>query len=62
MNRLKGHVGNTIWQRRDEPPEDWNNPLPQWMQENFKDSYLEKIKKKDAQEVSDMLNKYCVIM
>ncbi|KAF7417811.1 hypothetical protein HZH68_000464 [Vespula germanica] len=62
MNRLKGHFGNTIWKKRDKPPENWNSPLPEWMQENYKNSYLEKMKTKEAQEKSEMIDKYCVIM
>ncbi|XP_043677143.1 UPF0545 protein C22orf39 homolog [Vespula pensylvanica] len=62
MNRLKGHFGNTIWKKRDKPPENWNSPLPEWMQENYKNSYLEKMKTKEAQETSEMIDKYCVIM
>ncbi|XP_047358582.1 UPF0545 protein C22orf39 homolog [Vespa velutina] len=62
LNRLKGHFGNRIWKKRDKPPEDWNSPLPEWMQENFKNSYLEKMKNKEAQEALEKLDKYCVIM
>ncbi|KAI4490891.1 hypothetical protein M0804_003835 [Polistes exclamans] len=62
INRLKGHIGNKVWERRDKPPEDWNSPLPEWMEEKFKDSYLEKMKNKEVQKKIESINKYCVIM
>lgn len=27
--RLRGHVANTVWERRESPPDDWNKPLPE---------------------------------
>ncbi|XP_049951517.1 UPF0545 protein C22orf39 homolog [Schistocerca serialis cubense] len=38
--RLKAHIDNDIWEKRDAPPEDWNKPLPEWMQNEYKDTYL----------------------
>ena len=26
--RLQGHFANDVWEKRTEPPEDWNKPLP----------------------------------
>ena len=51
--RLRGHYNNDVWQRRDKPPEDWNAPLPDWLEERAKVSYLriasEKLKKEKEQ-------------
>lgn len=38
--RLKPHYGNTVWEKRKSPPEDWNKQLPKFMLERQKDSYL----------------------
>ncbi|XP_053972110.1 uncharacterized protein LOC128872942 [Hylaeus volcanicus] len=40
LERLKGHYLNNVWTRRDKPPENWNAPLPQWMQDKFEHSFL----------------------
>lgn len=29
--RLAGHLKNDVWERRPNPPENWNAPLPEWM-------------------------------
>lgn len=64
--RLKAHYENDIWEVRKEPPKDWNNPLPEWMQKRDENTYLA-IK---AQELKDSTNNhnyfpnrtYCSIM
>ena len=40
--RLEGHYGNNVWEKRDDPPstEEWNKPLPGYMIERQKQSYL----------------------
>lgn len=30
---------NDVWKLRKEPPSDWNAPLPDWAEENLKESY-----------------------
>ncbi|KAJ8679423.1 hypothetical protein QAD02_015210 [Eretmocerus hayati] len=46
FERLKGHFRNDVWKRRDKPPENWNAPLPDWMEERNKNTYLQ-IKARD---------------
>lgn len=38
--RLKPHINNTVWEKRDSPPPDWNKPLPDYLLERQKNSYL----------------------
>ena len=33
LARLKDHYGNTVWTKREKPPEDWNAPLPKYLEE-----------------------------
>lgn len=39
--RLKPYRENDIWTKRDGPPEDWSKPLPEFMIERNRNSYLE---------------------
>lgn len=39
--RLKAHYANDIWTKRENPPEDWVKPLPAFMEERNKNTYLE---------------------
>ena len=38
VERLKGHVNNDVWERRTEPPSDWNKPLPKELAEKAEKS------------------------
>ncbi|KAG7208981.1 hypothetical protein KM043_015149 [Ampulex compressa] len=38
--RITAHLKNNVWERREHPPEDWNKPLPEWMQEREKGTLL----------------------
>ncbi|KAL0129274.1 hypothetical protein PUN28_004165 [Cardiocondyla obscurior] len=38
--RLHAHYQNDVWEKREKPPENWNAPLPEWMQKEFQNSYL----------------------
>lgn len=38
--RLKAHYDNDIWTKREQPPSDWNKPLPEFLAERSKTSYL----------------------
>lgn len=38
--RLAPHYNNTVWKKREVPPKDWNKPLPEWMEERNKNSFL----------------------
>lgn len=39
--RMKAHYANDVWQKREQPPDDWARPLPEFMQERNKNTYLE---------------------
>lgn len=39
--RMKSHYDNDTWTKRDEPPKDWSKPLPEFMNERNKNSYLD---------------------
>lgn len=39
--RLAASARNDIWTYRDSPPAHWNTPLPEWFQEQNKNTYLE---------------------
>ncbi|XP_042224362.1 UPF0545 protein C22orf39 homolog isoform X2 [Homarus americanus] len=38
--RLIGHYTNTTWEKRESPPDDWNKPLPEYLQKNDAVSFL----------------------
>ncbi|XP_031631321.1 UPF0545 protein C22orf39 homolog [Contarinia nasturtii] len=38
--RLKAHYDNDVWTKREHPPSDWNKPLPAFLAERSKYSYL----------------------
>lgn len=63
LRRLRAHYENDVWQRRDKPPENWNAPLPKWLDEKNKNSYLkcitEKLKETTGKEVQ---KSSCTIM
>lgn len=40
-DRLAPHYCNDVWKNREHPPEEWNKPLPQKMQEEYKGTYLD---------------------
>ncbi|XP_008548060.1 uncharacterized protein LOC103571624 [Microplitis demolitor] len=40
LERLKSHVANDTWTRRTKPPEDWNEPLPEWMVKKNEGTFL----------------------
>ena len=54
--RLEGHYGNNVWEKRDEPPakEDWNKPLPEYMLDRQRQSYLSLYAKSQAEESEEM--------
>lgn len=54
LTRLQAHYGNTVWTKRSEPPEQWNAPLPAWLEEKNKNTYLElKSKELRGEKVDD---------
>ncbi|KAJ8967112.1 hypothetical protein NQ314_003085 [Rhamnusium bicolor] len=38
--RLLPHYTNNIWKKRKSPPEDWNKPLPEYLQKEYEHTYL----------------------
>lgn len=60
--RLKPHYENSVWENRSEPPVDWNSPLPVWMEERNKGTYLS-LRAQEMKEGknSDELRTFCVI-
>lgn len=38
--RLLAHYNNDVWEKRKEPPKDWNKPLPEELQKDYENSYL----------------------
>lgn len=38
--RMKAHTDNTTWTKRDKPPNDWNAPLPDWMEKRNENTFL----------------------
>lgn len=54
LERLKAHYGNTVWTKRTSPPEEWNAPLPAWLEERSKGTYLDlKAKELRGEKVDD---------
>lgn len=47
--RLKAHYDNDIWTKREAPPDDWARPLPEFMIERNKNTYLD-LKNKEYKE------------
>ncbi|XP_076755126.1 synaptic plasticity regulator PANTS [Xylocopa sonorina] len=63
FKRLSGHYCNDVWQKRDKPPEDWNAPLPAWLQEKNKNSYFRCVSEQLKNEQSKPeAQKSCTIM
>ena len=53
--RLKAHYENDIWKERKQPPKDWNDPLPEWIQKRDENTYLA-VKAKELREAHDSHN------
>lgn len=65
LKRLKDHYGNTVWTKRTEPPTSWNAPLPEWLEERNKNTYLElKSKEMNDQKLNptEAEKSFCSIM
>uniref|UniRef100_A0A146L688 Synaptic plasticity regulator PANTS n=1 Tax=Lygus hesperus TaxID=30085 RepID=A0A146L688_LYGHE len=58
--RLGAHKANDVWEPRENPPEDWNAPLPAWMEERIQASYLA-MKAEEAKEGKLKNDSFCVI-
>jgi hypothetical protein len=63
MERLTPHYQNNVWERRKKPPENWNAPLPEWMQKEFENSYLHiRNQEMKMNKENSVLNTKCTIM
>ncbi|KAG5322425.1 CV039 protein, partial [Pseudoatta argentina] len=62
-NRLHAHYQNDVWEKRKKPPENWNTPLPEWMQKEFENSYLH-IRSKEIKQGAEVspLDTKCTIL
>jgi len=63
IQRLRSHLQNDVWEKREKPPENWNDPLPEWMQKEFENSYLH-IRNKEMKEGTEVsfLDTRCTIL
>ncbi|XP_022227752.2 UPF0545 protein C22orf39 homolog [Drosophila obscura] len=64
QTRLRAHYANNIWEKRKQPPADWAKPLPEWLEERNKNTYLE-LKQKELSGLSepqDEKGSLCAIM
>ncbi|XP_076338927.1 synaptic plasticity regulator PANTS isoform X5 [Tachypleus tridentatus] len=57
FQRQAAAQANDSWELRDEPPEDWNKPLPDWLQKEH-NSYL-KLKQKERIGASETSSCVC---
>ena len=46
--RLQAHFDNDIWEKRTEPPEDWNKPLPEALAKLAENSLLKEYQENDG--------------
>lgn len=63
--RLRAHYGNGVWLKRPSPPEDWNSPLPVWIEERNKNTYLDIKNREFKGEVVEQVKEkssFCPIM
>ncbi|KAF7988776.1 hypothetical protein HCN44_007086 [Aphidius gifuensis] len=64
LERLRPHYQNNVWEKREEPPKDWNAPLPDYLVQRNNNTFLA-LKQADIEnnrETSDMLIPGCVIL
>ncbi|XP_023030129.1 synaptic plasticity regulator PANTS [Leptinotarsa decemlineata] len=63
--RLLPHYMNDVWEKRKAPPEDWNKPLPEYLQKEYEYTYLNVKSKEMKGEIPpsfDMNVPYCTVM
>ena len=46
--RLQAHFDNDVWEKRTEPPEDWNKPLPEALAKLAENSLLKEYQENDG--------------
>ncbi|XP_023946876.2 UPF0545 protein C22orf39 homolog [Bicyclus anynana] len=63
LERLKSHYQNDTWTKRDGPPPDWEQPLPDWMVKRDENTYLaHKAKEMKEGKEDESITSYCSIM
>lgn len=65
LERFKGHYGNDVWKKREQPPENWNSKLPEAISKEYETSYLAQKSKEmrgEAEETLDVQGNLCTIM
>ncbi|XP_039956318.1 UPF0545 protein C22orf39 homolog [Bactrocera tryoni] len=64
QKRMEAYFGNSTWKKRDNPPEDWSKPLPEWLAKKNENTFLElKQMELDGRKPVEEINKsYCAIM
>lgn len=63
MERLRAHYRNDVWEKRDNPPDDWNKPLPEHMQKEYETTYLYAKSKEGNGELGPTdMSSFCSIM
>uniref|UniRef100_A0A0P4WPV0 Synaptic plasticity regulator PANTS n=1 Tax=Scylla olivacea TaxID=85551 RepID=A0A0P4WPV0_SCYOL len=60
QDRLRGHYNNDVWERREAPPEDWNKPLPEYLQKDNQSSYIA-LKLQEAKQGKEDSSSLCII-
>lgn len=63
---MQGHNDNDVWKKRKHPPEDFNKPLPEYINKRYENSYLDIKNKEMKGEGSPDVNlkepTYCTLM
>lgn len=58
ITRLKSHYANNVWENRTSPPENWNDPLPDYIAKRKSQSTLQDI----INEENENSKSFCSIM
>jgi hypothetical protein len=62
LKRLEGHYNNNVWQKRLEPPADWNKPLPERLIKEYENTYLyHRAKEVTENKPEDLQRTMCVL-
>lgn len=64
-DRIISHYNNNVWTKRKEPPENWNAPLPEYLQKEYEGSYLYLKSKEMKGEIPPSFDpnvKFCTIL
>ena len=61
IKRLSGTINNDVWERRTEPPQDWNKPLPPELEEKAENSVFKRYENDDGYLQSESVTKLKVV-